>query len=185
MPSGDKKWLNTLILFGNLEDQDLGWFERVGTVAQVKAGTRVISAGQEGRALIIILDGKIEVTTSQERSLATLLPGEILGEISLVEQRATIANCTALTDCWLLSVPFVDIKQRLADEAAFAARFYHAIATILGARLRNMVQTPITEGTDIFQDGTEFEGELDFAMMDKTGVAGARFDRLRKKYVPE
>ena len=82
-------------------------------------------------------------------------------------------------------MPFVDIKQRLADDAPFSGRFYHAIATILAARLRNMVQTPITEGTDIFQEGTEFEGELDFAMMDKTGVAGARFDRLRKKYVPE
>ena len=185
MPVGDKKWISTLILFGNLDDQDIGWFERVGKVAQVKADTRVITAGEEGTTLIIILDGKVDVSDSQGRLLATLLPGEILGEVSLVEQRATTANCTTSTDCWLLLVSFVDIKQRLADEAPFAGRFYHAIAAILAARLRSMVQTPITENSDIFQDGTEFVGEMDFLMMDKTGVAGARFDRLRKKYVPE
>ena len=49
-------------------------------------------------------------------------------------------------------------------------RFYKALATMLSDRLRHA------------QDGPEASGELDSAVLDKLHLAGARFERILKKF---
>jgi CRP-like cAMP-binding protein len=71
----------------------------------VPAGTVVIAEGQPGQGLFVVLSGEVDVTKvdGQERVLlATLKPGEVFGEISLLHDEPTTASVSAATNATVL-----------------------------------------------------------------------------------
>jgi CRP-like cAMP-binding protein len=130
-----------LSLLKELTDTDIQWMLGTGQERQVAAGTVVIQEGSGSEALFILLHGLVQVTVASggDTPLATLGPGELMGEISFLEGRAPTATITAVEPSLLLAVPFDRLAARLAEDPRFAARWYKAFALISARRLRDRV----------------------------------------------
>jgi len=85
--------------------------------------TRFISEGDDGHAIYIILSDQVKVFTSdldgKEFLFGTYGPGTILGEMALDGQTRS-ASVAALTDVQCAVVPVEVLRQRVAEDAAFA-----------------------------------------------------------------
>src|SRR4029079_9416301 len=76
-------------LFAGLSDEQIAQLCASSRRVRAKPGDLLIREGEEGDALLIVLSGELEVTKhdgGREIALATRKAGEILGEMSLLEQ---------------------------------------------------------------------------------------------------
>lgn len=169
-----------LYILADLDDLDLKWLSDVGAVRRVAAGETLIREGVSIDTLYIVIDGKLEVIVGDGKRVAELAAGDIVGEMSLIEKRPPSASVRVLESAKILAVPQAAVRTRLETDAAFAARFYRALAVFLSDRLRATVATlgygkPASESR---QEELERENELDEGLLDTLHVAGDRMRRL-------
>ena len=164
-----------LYFLGTLDDQDIDWMVRNGNRKAVPAGARIIAEGQPTEWLYFILSGEFSVSSSRSGAeLARLGPGEILGEISFVDSRPPSATVTAVTDSAVGAVPVSSLERKMDRDAAFASRFYKAIAVALADRLR--VGAPGGKA-----DGDEDDMDVPSHLLDTIAIAGTRFADLQRR----
>ncbi len=102
------------------------------------AGKKVFEAGDPGEALYIVQSGRIKIYRTnlddKEKVLAYLNPGDLFGEMSLVEDIPRSATALALEDTVLLALyrqEYYGLTRRYPEVA-------HNLARILARRLREM-----------------------------------------------
>ena len=127
-----------LELLGDLNSRDLEWVLTQGHEEQVIANTAVIEEGETPDDLILVLSGLLDVRLSgmKDHRIATLGPGELLGELSFLEGRAASASVTAVENSQLLRLPLASLRQELERDAHFSSRLYRALAVAGARRLR-------------------------------------------------
>lgn len=135
-----------LYILGDLTDQDIQFLSEAGSVNKLSAEQTIIEAGNAVEALFIITEGKFAVETTDGTHIAELSVGDVVGEMSLVENRLPEANVVAKADSRVLVVPREALLSQLDNEPRFAARFYKALATFLSDRLRNTMNSTSDEG---------------------------------------
>ena len=131
-----KDFFRQLPLFAGLSDEDLDHLYNMAEPMNLRAGEVLMEEGSPGDALYVILDGTVEVTKrSQQRDLviASRGPGEILGEISVLEQTPRTATLRAATDLRLLKISREAFEQLLNRSGTAAL----AVLRTISARLRN------------------------------------------------
>lgn len=171
-----------LFILGQLTDSDVEWLANNGKRAKVPQGTELIKSGTRIETVYIVLDGSMHVLTERGMQIARVAAGDILGEMSLVDSSPTVASVVAEQDSWVLAVPKQLLVDKLKQDIAFAARFYRALALFLADRMRNTIQrmgygkndAPASEPTDT--------DELESDVLDNVHLAGARFERMLKKF---
>jgi len=94
-------------LFGGLSRTDLDNLLARARVQSYPAGRRIFEKGSPGRSLMAILQGSVRISASsasarRELVLTILQPGDIFGEIALLDGQRRTADATAVTDCELL-----------------------------------------------------------------------------------
>jgi hypothetical protein len=103
-----------------------------------KAGERILSKGDEGAELYLILDGAVEVTESahgQRRVLTTLGAGQLFGEAGFLMRTPRSADVTAITDTQLVALD-TDAFARLSEEhPAVALKVMRNLSRALCLRL--------------------------------------------------
>ena len=90
--------LATCPLFRPLDKKQRLDLVRRFTAHDVAAGVQIIREGEAGRGLFVLLAGEVDVTKIDADSkvlLASLRPGDVFGEISLLEDSAATASVTA------------------------------------------------------------------------------------------
>lgn len=169
-----------LYILGELEDRDIVWLATIGKRLSLGEGQPVIRAGQAIDTLYLVVDGRLTVTIEGGTSLAELGPGDIVGEMSLIEKRPPSATVTTRSQCLLLSIAHATLREELDRNEGLAARFYRALAIFLSDRLRGTVSR-LGYGTTGSGDGPESfadENELDEVVLDRVSLAGDRLRRL-------
>lgn len=169
-----------LYMLGILDDIDIEWIANRGTTRQVDAGTTLIQEKSSIDALYILLEGQLSVIVGDSASpvhIATLRPGEIVGEISFVDSRPSSASVVAAQRSLVLAITRETLAAQLAKDQAFAARFYRSIASFLADRLY------VTVGR--FGYGSAKQDvdvdELHDSLMDDVSIATVRFDKLLRQ----
>lgn len=78
-----------LYLMGVLDDRDVEWLAKNGTTRLMSSGTILIREGFPIEDVYVVLEGKLFVLVKAmgDREVATLLAGEIVGEMSFVDSR--------------------------------------------------------------------------------------------------
>ncbi len=168
-----------LYILGQLDDQDIEWLAATGRRLSLATGHMLIRRGTQIDDVFIVLDGELAVLSPKGKEIARIGAGDILGEMSLVDETPTSADVKLLAASRVLAVPRQAIKERLAGDLPFAARFYKAIAIFLADRMRHTLARfgygeSSTDESDVLPD------ELDVTMLDTVHVAGGRFERLLK-----
>ena len=171
-----------LQLLGTLNETDIEWLARNGQKQYIQAGTTLIQEGCSIDSLYMVLDGRLSVrlASSNQTPVATLLSGEILGEISFVDHRPPLSSVVADEDSAILAVPRTVLSDKLAVDPAFASRFYRAVASFLADRLRATVGRLGYGQNEEPLQVDEFT-EIDDGSMEDISMAAVRFDRLLKK----
>jgi CRP/FNR family transcriptional regulator, cyclic AMP receptor protein len=168
-----------LHLLGILDDVDVDWMASNGVLCNVSSGKTLIQEKRPIDSLYLLLDGQLSVTVGESNKvpIATLLPGEIVGEISFVDPRPPSASVHALQDSRLLAIPRELLSSKLLKDQAFAARFYRAIAVFLADRLHVTVGR---FGYGSAQQDVDVD-ELPDAQLDEIDLAAIRTDKLMKR----
>jgi CRP/FNR family transcriptional regulator, cyclic AMP receptor protein len=111
--------LKSVPLFSDLEDEELERFSHVAVPRSFPAGTRVFHEGDDsdGRAI----------------TLATLGPGEIFGELAMLDGDQRSASAEALTDGDLLALPANDVRSLLARHPEIALKLVAGLVRRLRA----------------------------------------------------
>src|SRR4029077_16802908 len=101
--------LRSVPLFADLEEGELERFSRVAVARSFPAGTRVFHEGDHSDACYIVRDGSFRVTREHSDgraiTLATLGPGDIFGELAMLDGEVRSASVDALGDGGLLARP--------------------------------------------------------------------------------
>jgi len=110
--------LKSVPLFADLEGEELERFSHVAVPRSFPAGTRVFHEGDDSDACYIVKEGSFRVTREHSDgraiTLATLGPGEIFGELAMLDGDKRSASAEALTDGDLLALPANDVRALLA-----------------------------------------------------------------------
>jgi CRP/FNR family cyclic AMP-dependent transcriptional regulator len=108
---------------------------------QIERGHKVFVEGETGAAAYLVISGKLKITrktaSGAEGVLAVLGPGQMLGELSLLDGRPRSATAQALTSATLEELTYGQLSQLLHDRPEIALWMLHQLAHRL--RLANDV----------------------------------------------
>lgn len=95
--------LGSVSLFQGCSKKELERVARAGDEITMTAGTIMIDQGQYGREAFVLLDGEA-IVKRNGRKVATLGPGAVVGELSLLDHGPRTATVVCATDCRLLVI---------------------------------------------------------------------------------
>ncbi len=100
--------LTRIPLFRDLTRAELDSVTAHATVHGQPRGAAILRKGEPATGMIVLLQGRVRISLlseeGKELTLRILGPGEVLGEISLLDGQPRSADVTALEDCVLLTV---------------------------------------------------------------------------------
>jgi CRP/FNR family transcriptional regulator, cyclic AMP receptor protein len=138
--SGEQSAVELLLsvpLFSDLEDDELERFSHVAVPRSFPAGTRVFHEGDNSDACYIVKSGTFRVTREHSDgraiTLATLEPGEIFGELAMLDGDKRSASAEALTDGELLALPAGDVRSLLSRHPEIALKLVAGLVRRLRA----------------------------------------------------
>ncbi len=123
-----------------LEAQDIAQMERFLRFVRVGSGRVVIHQHEFGNFMVVLLRGSIAVDRRQPWGemlrLAESRPGEILGEMSLLDSGQRFSACTTLTECEIAVLSADGLDEMMAKDPRLAAALIALLARKLSLRLR-------------------------------------------------
>jgi CRP-like cAMP-binding protein len=125
---------NVPFMLSQFTDDDADWLAAQGERRQVPIGTLLVEQGRPIESLFVVLEGRFSLYGAA--GPGAVGAGEIIGEISFVDETPPSADVVASEDSQVLAVPRAALLDRLEVEPRFAARFYRAVAVLLADRLR-------------------------------------------------
>jgi signal transduction histidine kinase/predicted CoA-binding protein len=129
-------FLKKIPLFANLPEDDLDRLCQMVTEVKLPAGADLFEEGSPGDQAYVIKEGQIEIIkNSNGRSVivAVRKPGEVIGEMSLLEAAPRFATVRARDDSVLLAIRHEHLEH-LLNSSPSAAR---ALLNTITARLRS------------------------------------------------
>lgn len=125
--------LRNIPLFQSCSQKDLEKIAKAGDEVTMPAGSLLVDQGQTGREAFVVLSGAVTVKRNGKK-VASLGPGTIVGELSLLDHGPRTATVVCDTDCTLL---LLDQRRFLAvlDDVPPLA---HKLLASLAGRIRDL-----------------------------------------------
>jgi CRP/FNR family cyclic AMP-dependent transcriptional regulator len=132
----DPTALSELVLFRDLEPEQLSWLNDHLHLKTFPAGSNIVAAEQPGEVVYIILEGTIKISIEQvdgaEVILAILGPGDTVGELSLIDSAGRSANVVTMERSSLVWMDRDTFWESLQKMPVITYELLH----VLGDRLR-------------------------------------------------
>ncbi len=120
--------------------------------SSAKKGTTLFDEGAAGDSIIVVLEGKVDITKSGQ-ALAQLGEGSVFGEMSLLgEGGKRTATATVQSDVKMLKIDAKKFQALLAKDDLAALKVVHNLARVMSKRLLAMNEKLI-EGKKGKKDG--------------------------------
>ena len=117
-------FLKKVPLFSNLPDDDLNRLCEVVNEEFISSNEVLFTEGDLGDKAYVIMEGEVDIlkeSGEQTVLLATRKAGEVIGEMSLLDQAPRFASGQTRTECKLLSISHENLSH-LLDTSPSAAR---------------------------------------------------------------
>lgn len=128
---GPVELLRSVPLFADLEQGELERFSRVAVPRSFPGATRVFHEGDHSDACYIVRSGSFRVTREHSDgraiTLATLGPGDIFGELAMLDGEVRSASVEALGDGELLALPAGEVRALLARHPEITVKLVAAL----------------------------------------------------------
>lgn len=168
-----------LFILSELEDDDVEWIASAGDRLRYPVGAELIGYDTLPDSVYFVLDGTFSVLNGHGELIVELHSGEIVGEMSLVDPARTTAAVRANEGASVLRLSHARLRDKLAADAPFAARFYRALSVFLAARMRDTTRR-LGYGRP-GQPPAARADEISEALLGKAHLASLRFDRLLRR----
>jgi CRP-like cAMP-binding protein len=123
-----------------LDNNAVSRLERFFDFAFVPEGREIISQDEYGNFMVVLLDGAIAVDRVQpwgeNLRLTEARPGNILGEMSLLDSGMRFSKCTTLNECQIAVLGAVELDEMMTADPILAANLIALLARKLSLRLR-------------------------------------------------
>lgn len=123
-----------------LDSAAIGRMEKFFDFATVPADRDIIRQEEYGNFMVVLLTGTIAVDRVQpwgeQLRLTEARPGDILGEMSLLDSGMRFSLCVSLTECEIGVLSAETMDQMMATEPQLAAGLVALLARKLSMRLR-------------------------------------------------
>ena len=124
----------------HLDSEAIQSLERYFDFAAVPANRDIIRQDEYGNFMVVLLSGAIAVDRVQpwgERlRLAETRPGEILGEMSLLDSGIRFSACTTMNECEIAALSAEAMDDMMSANPQLAANLIALLARKLSLRLR-------------------------------------------------
>lgn len=120
-------------LFAGLDKKELRHIANSCQERKFAAGSVLMQQGDTGAGLFVITTGKVRITQAAgpdraEEDLGTAGPGEVLGEMALLDDLPRSATVTAVDDVTALLLPVWDFRSSLRSNPEIAVKLLAALS---------------------------------------------------------
>ena len=128
---------DALTLLNEFDQDHVDWIFDTGLPQVFVPGTPIIREGVEPEALYIIMEGLVGIFVASmgDMCIARLGPGELLGDISFLENIPASASVIAIENTNVLVIQRKELESKLTEDPEFSARLFKALAIISNRRL--------------------------------------------------
>jgi CRP-like cAMP-binding protein len=125
--------LRNVALFSGCNNKELARVSKATDEITMTAGTMIMDQGQMGREAFVIVEGDV-VVRRNGRKVATLGPGSVVGEMSLLDKGPRTATVVCETDCTLLVID----QRRFLGVIDSIPSISHKLMASLAGRIRDL-----------------------------------------------
>jgi CRP-like cAMP-binding protein len=133
-----RKVLANVSIFSDLDERALDLLLSVTSTRRIKARETLFHKGDPGHQLYGVISGRLKISAAGADAKEVVFgfadPGEVLGEIALLDQNPRSASATAIEECELLTLDRRDFLPFLERHPTVAIH----LAEVLAARLRRL-----------------------------------------------
>ena len=124
------KHLASIPLFAECDKKELQEIGKLATEIEIPAGREFIKEGDFAQEMLVIVEGSATVTKGGQK-IATLGPGDVVGELALLQHRPRNATVTSDTKLDILVVDSGAMDALLDDIPGLAKRLLKVVASRL------------------------------------------------------
>lgn len=132
--------LTKIDLFSGLKPQALELVAKVATEETHATGTKIFQHGDAGDKLYLILEGRVRISRDVagmgEEALAVFGPGQVFGEMALLDESPRSADARVHERCRLLAIPKDGFDDLLFLHKDLAYEVLWNVVRLLVTRLR-------------------------------------------------
>jgi CRP/FNR family transcriptional regulator, cyclic AMP receptor protein len=132
--------LGKIELFAGLKPEALTLIAKVSSEESHALGTKIFQHGDAGDKLYLILEGRVRISRDVagmgEEALAVLGPGQIFGEMALLDESPRSADARVHEACRLLAIPKDGFDDLLFLHKDLAYEVLWSVVRLLVRRLR-------------------------------------------------
>lgn len=129
--------LGGIPLFAACSQRELSQVAALTVPTELKKGTVLTRQGAAGGLAFVIAKGRADVTRNG-KSLAKLGPGDVVGELSLIDGKPRSATVTALSDLEVLELDGRDLAKLMKKAPSVVRKLLESLAQ----RLRDVDALP-------------------------------------------
>jgi CRP-like cAMP-binding protein len=133
-----RRVLGNVSVFAGLDDPALDALMEITSTRRLPAGHTLFRKGAEGTQLYGVLRGRLRISAAgedgREMTFGFSEPGEVIGEIALLDSNPRSATVTVVSDCELLTLDRRDLLPFLEHHPVVAIQ----MARVLAGRLRRL-----------------------------------------------
>lgn len=133
--------LRTIPLFQQMGLAELYLLTVIGMEETVPAGTTLGVENQPVADLWVILEGRVRVTSPATGEGESFLQGPaVWGAAALVEPHTSFGTGVTATECRMLRIPEVDLRELALRNPRLGVRLYQEFATHIFVRLQRLIE---------------------------------------------
>ncbi len=136
------KILKAIPLFQTLKPEELEIIVQMSRLLRVRAGVEVVSEGDEGASMYVLVSGAARVTRKLRNGkvvpLSELTAPSVFGEMALIDRFRRSATVTTTSEAILFQIDLVSFNSYRAAFHPAALKVMRELAPLLCARLRQM-----------------------------------------------
>src|SRR6202049_3151560 len=134
-PSSKLAVLRKHPIFCDLDNEAFDQLCRYAKHSTLKRGTTIVSKGDPGNSLIAVITGTVKISVSSPDGRSAILnligPGEIFGEVAVLDGAARTADATANTNCEIFIIDRREFIPFVRSQPALAMKFIELLCTRL------------------------------------------------------
>jgi CRP-like cAMP-binding protein len=128
-----REFLSKIPLFGDaLNAEQLAFLAKESRAAFFRGGTRLMNQGDFGGSMFVIVDGQVGVTfvdgDAREQTVATLGPGDVVGEMSLFTGDRRTATVAAVSNVNAIEITKWSLERVFAKAPELVDKFAAVLA---------------------------------------------------------
>lgn len=137
-------------LFRDFSETGLKIFAELAQAKAIPAGSPLFVENMVGESLFVVVSGTVKLTQKTadgDKELATVGPGEHLGELALLGKTVRLVSAVAASQCEVLEIAHRDFFKKASEKPAACLKLALAIASGLAAKVadnRDLVRELVT-----------------------------------------